>query len=66
VYVTTNIKNRTINKLLDRTPKLDKILKIKSQFSNNHLFVHSVRNTGSAENEDIIKAYFKDHTLQEF
>lgn len=66
VYVTTNVKNRTINKLLDRTPKLDKILKIKSQFSNNHLFVHTVKNAGDINSEDIIKAYFKENTLQEF
>jgi predicted acetyltransferase len=66
VYVTTNTKNRTINKLLDRTPKLEKILKIKSQFSNNLLYVHYVKNTGNEQNEEIIRAYFKEHTLQEF
>jgi hypothetical protein len=65
VYITTNVKNRTINKLMDRTPKADKILKIKSNYSNNLLWVYSINSTRSPLNEDMIKAHFKDVTLQE-
>lgn len=66
VYVTTNIKNKTINKLLDRFSKIDKMFKIRSPFGGgaNNLFVWVV-NTGKQDVEHLTN-FFKENIIQEF
>jgi len=65
VFMTTDIKNKTINKLLDRSAKSELILQIKSPFGNNKLYVWKV---GRRDNEarSIIDQYFSDHIIKEF
>lgn len=68
VYITTNVKNKTINKLLDRTPKTDKILLVKSPFGGgqNKLVVYMVNTTKSPNRESLIKDYFSEYTISEY
>jgi len=66
VYITTNVKNKVINKLLDRTPKVDLTLKVNSPFSANKLFVYVVKNSGDKNYKDIIQEYFSEYIIQEY
>ena len=65
VYITTNIKNKTINKLLDKTEKIEKMFMAKSQFGGgaNLLYVWIVK-TGR-ENPERIREYFNTNIIQE-
>ena len=66
VYITTNIKNVVINKLLERTPKIEKMFKARSLFGGgtNILYVWIVR-TGR-ENRERVTQYFGENILQEY
>ena len=68
VYITTNVKNRVINKLLDRTPKAEKILMVKSPFGGgqNKLFVYMVTTSASPQKRQLITDYFSEYTISEF
>lgn len=69
VFVTTNIKNRTINVLLSKTNKIEKILKIKSPYSSNKLFVwQSLRTNGDVprdERYEVLRQHFEDNIISE-
>lgn len=65
VFATTNTNNRPINVLLDRTGKADKILKIRSPYSRNLLFVWNINTSRSGDNTQALVAHFKQHILME-
>ena len=67
VFITTNTKNRTMNKLLDRTPKTDKLFMVKSPYngSSNKLFVYAVNTTSSPDRIEILRAYFENYLIQD-
>jgi len=64
VFMTTDVKNRKINKLLDRSNKSHLVLMIKSPFSNNKLYVWQVGK--SSDSRSIIYSQFSQHILQEY
>jgi hypothetical protein len=69
VFVTTNILNRPINVLLQRTNKIEQILKIKSPFSANKLFVWSSKISNHKyspeERMAAIRTHFEDNILDD-
>lgn len=64
-FITTNVKNKTINKLLDRTPKVIQLYKIRSTFgTGNMLYVWGVKTSNF--DPEIIKQHFFQNIVQEF
>jgi len=70
LFATTNIKNKGINKLLNRTPKSDLLLKVKSPFGGgrNKLFVWTINHRGVMTEDKIqaIKNNFQDLIMKEY
>jgi len=70
VFVTTNIKNRPINVLLTKTNKIEKILKIKSPYSSNKLYVwQSLRTNGDVprdERYEVLRQHFIENIISEY
>lgn len=64
VFMTTDIRNKVINKLLDKSNKSHLFLKISSPFSSNKLYVWQVGK--SEEGKEIISKHFAEHILQEY
>jgi hypothetical protein len=69
IFATTNIENRAINTLLKRTNKFEQILKIKSPFSANKLFVWSSKISNHKyspeERMAAIRTHFEDNILDD-
>jgi hypothetical protein len=68
VYATTNTAGddaKKVNGLLDRTGKAEKILKIRSPYSRNLLYVWSIKTSRNPNSIDVIKAHFREHILME-
>lgn len=64
VFMTTDIRNKIINKLLDRTNKITLSHKINSPFSSNKLYVWRVGKKESAD--EIIRNNFEEHIIKEY
>lgn len=68
-FVTTNIKNKTINTLLKRSNKFEKALMIKSPYSNNRLFVWTTKISNRKYSEEeryvAIKSHFYENIIRE-
>lgn len=64
VFMTTDIKNRKINKLLDRSNKSHLSLMIKSPYSTAKLYVWQVGKIKTSQ--EIIRSHFDEHTLKVF
>lgn len=64
VFMTTDVKNKTISKLLNKSSKANKFLKINSPFSTNKLFVWQVGK--SEEGKEIISKHFDEYVIEEY
>jgi len=64
-FITTNIKSKAMNQLLDRTGKAYKILKIKSPFDRSLLYVWNVSTSKSGDNVQVLTDHFRKHILME-
>ena len=64
VFMTTDIKNKVINKLLGKSTKANQFLKIKSPFGSNKLFVWQVGK--SEEGKEIISKHFDEYVIEEY
>lgn len=64
VFMTTDVKNKKINKLLDRDSKSTLFLHINSPFTTNKLYVWMIGK--SEESKEIISLYFDEHIIKEF
>jgi len=64
VFMTTDVKNKKINKLLNRDSKSTLFLNIKSPFSNSKLYVWMIGK--SEESKEIISSHFDEYVIKEF
>ena len=65
VYVTSDIKNKGMNKVLDRISNTDRFLVVKAPTGagNRKLFVYMVNTTKNPERESIITSHFDKHII---
>ena len=68
VFATTNIQNRTINRLLEYTKDFEKVAEIRSTYSSNILYVWSYIDSkfGNEESKEAIKMAFGSHIRRIF
>ena len=64
VFMTTDVKNKVINKLLDKSTKAHQFLHINSPFSSSKLYVWQVGR--SEEGKELISKHFSEHIIKEF